>query len=109
MPNAIVSAYRSKFPNDTRSDDELTLEIGRAYPEYGWGLRTASGGQRDQGIQQHAGINPRGIRIGGAHRWNLLGARRGVRTDAPGDGTRWTGDGDQPGRRGVLTRAGSGS
>ncbi len=34
MPNAIVSAYRSKFPNDTRSDDELTLEIGRAYPEY---------------------------------------------------------------------------
>jgi hypothetical protein len=34
VPNSIVQAFRAQYPQDARSDDELTLAIGTAYPEY---------------------------------------------------------------------------
>lgn len=34
MANSIVSAFRRRYPDDPRSDDEITLSIGSAYPEY---------------------------------------------------------------------------
>ncbi|HXJ59280.1 MAG TPA: hypothetical protein VNU68_21740, partial [Verrucomicrobiae bacterium] len=34
MANSIVSAFRRRYPTDQRTDDELTVAIGSAYPEY---------------------------------------------------------------------------
>jgi hypothetical protein len=33
VPNAIVQAFRRQFPNDPRSDDEITSAIAAAYPD----------------------------------------------------------------------------